>query len=336
MGGGSATFAQTATAGDWKGKTLTPAGTERGYQMVSDEAGLDAITKADQDAPLLGLFASGNLPVHWAGPAATVGGAKLPAVKCTDNPDYNAAALPSLAAMTEKSIDLLKNPNGFFLQVEGASIDKQDHAANACGQIGETVDFDEAVQAALAFAKKDGNTSVFVTADHAHSSQIIEVGSTTPGLSVTLTTVDNAPIAINYGTAPAGGSQQHTGTQLRLAGYGPGAANVVGLTDQTDLYFTIRNALGLIDDASSDHATVKASPSSVKPGKTVTITASKFGGDRRVSVKISGADTSSSTRDVSGGTLQVIVTPKKVGSYTVTVKGLDSGKTAKTTFKVKK
>ena len=28
--------------------------------------------------------------------------------------------------------------NGFFLQVEGASIDKQDHAGNACGQIGET------------------------------------------------------------------------------------------------------------------------------------------------------------------------------------------------------
>ncbi|MEN0071340.1 MAG: alkaline phosphatase, partial [Propionicimonas sp.] len=43
----------------------------------------------------------------------------------------------------------------------------------------------------------------------------------------------------------AGGSQQHTGSQLRVAGYGPGAANIVGLTDQTDLFFTIRNALGL-------------------------------------------------------------------------------------------
>ncbi len=42
----------------------------------------------------------------------------------------------------------------FFLQVEGASIDKQDHAANPCGQIGETVDLDEAVQRALEFAKK--------------------------------------------------------------------------------------------------------------------------------------------------------------------------------------
>lgn len=38
---------------------------------------------------------------------------------------------------------------------------------------------------------------------------------------------------------------QHTGTQLRIAGYGPGAANVVGLTDQTDLNTTIRRILGL-------------------------------------------------------------------------------------------
>ena len=39
--------------------------------------------------------------------------------------------------------------NGFFLQVEGASIDKQDHAGNACGQIGETDDFDQAIAYAM-------------------------------------------------------------------------------------------------------------------------------------------------------------------------------------------
>jgi len=70
------------------------------------------------------------------------------------------------------------------------------------------------------------------------------VGSDSPGKTVTLTTADNVPMAINYATS-TGGSQQHTGSQLRVAGYGPGAANIVGLTDQTDLYFTIRNALGL-------------------------------------------------------------------------------------------
>ncbi len=337
LGGGATTFAQTAKAGEWSGKTLSEQATLRGYQTVSDKAGLMGVSKADQDEPLLGLFSPGNMPVRYAGPAATVGGSKLPAQECTPNPDH-AATLPSLADMTTKAIDLLDNPNGFFLQVEGASIDKQDHAANACGQIGETVDLDEAVQAAMAYAKTHPATSVFVTADHAHSSQIIEVGSTSPGLSVTLTTADGAPMAVNYGTAPAGGSQQHTGSQLRLAGYGPGAANVVGLTDQTDLYFTMRNALGLVDDTEngSDHAKVKASPSKVKPGKTVTITASKFGADRQVAVKITGPSTSSTIRELSGGTTKLSINPNKVGSYKVTVTGTQSGKAATDTFQVKK
>ncbi|UMX91254.1 alkaline phosphatase [Klebsiella pneumoniae] len=33
-------------------------------------------------------------------------------------------------------------------------MDKQDHAANPCGQIGEQFDLDEAVQKALEFARK--------------------------------------------------------------------------------------------------------------------------------------------------------------------------------------
>ncbi len=76
----------------------------------------------------------------------------------------------------------------FSLQVEGASIDKQDHAANPCGQIGETVDLDEAVQRALEFAKKDGNTLVIVTADHAHASQIVAPDTKAPGLTRALNT----------------------------------------------------------------------------------------------------------------------------------------------------
>ena len=337
LGGGAATFAETATAGEWQGQTLEEQAVDRGYQMVDDKAGLMAVSNADQDEPLLGLFSAGNMPVRYAGPASTVGGAKLAPATCTDNPDH-VATLPSLADMTTKAIDLLDNPNGFFLQVEGASIDKQDHAANACGQIGETVDLDEAVQVALAYAEEHGNTSVFVTADHAHSSQLIEVGSTSPGLSVALTTKDGAPMAVNYGTAPAGGSQQHTGSQLRVAGYGPGAANIVGLTDQTDLYFTIRDALGLTDDPehASDDAKVKASPSSVKPGKKVTITASKFGGDRSVTVKLSGAANATATRPVSGGSVTFTVSPRKVGSYAVTVTGQQSGAVARDTFRVKK
>lgn len=245
LGGGAKTFAETATAGEWQGKTLREQAQIRGYQLVSDASGLAAITDASQDKPLLGLFSEGNMPVRWEGPKASYhGNLDKPAVTCTPNPKRT-DSVPTLAAMTDKAIELLsKNQKGFFLQVEGASIDKQDHAANPCGQIGETVDLDEAVQKALAFAKKDGNTLVIVTADHAHASQIIAPDSKAPGLSQMLTTKDGAMMAMTYGNSEEE-SMEHTGAQLRIAAYGPHAANVVGLTDQTDLFFTMKDALGL-------------------------------------------------------------------------------------------
>ncbi|MFT3872878.1 MAG: alkaline phosphatase [Nocardioides sp.] len=252
LGGGATTFAQTATAGKYAGKTLLEQAKARGYQVVDDAEGLRKAAVANQHKPLLGLFAPGNLPVNWVGPAATPTGATTPAERCTDNPD-KPSGQPSLRAMTSKAISLLndrRSSKGFFLQVEGASIDKQDHAANACGQIGEAVDLDDAVQEALKFAQRDKHTLVIVTADHGHTSQIVETGQNTPGLTVTLQTADEAPMTLSYGTASAGGSQEHTGTQVRIAAFGPRAGNVVGLTDQTDLFFTIARALSLGGDHS--------------------------------------------------------------------------------------
>ena len=221
---------------------------------------------------MLGLFADGNMPVSWTGPAAVRQGYLQPAAKCADNPERG-AEVPQLAAMTKKSIDLLSGSDkgkdkGFFLQVESASIDKRDHAADPCGQIGETVVFDEAVQAALEFAKKDGNTLVIATADHAHSSQIVDNVTEEdlrgvaedaklpiervrdivyPGLTRKLITADDAEMTVNYGSSTdvEVQDQPHTGTQLRVAAFGPRAANVVALTDQSDLFFTMTDALGL-------------------------------------------------------------------------------------------
>ncbi|CAI1216366.1 alkaline phosphatase [Serratia quinivorans] len=245
LGGGAKSFNQLAKSGEWQGKSLKEQAAALGYQWVENLDALNAVSVANQQKPLLGLFAAGNMPVRWQGPKATYhGNIGQPAVTCENNP-ARTADIPTLAAMTEKAIDLLKtNQNGFFLQIEGASIDKQDHAANPCGQFGETVDLDEAVQKALAFARADGNTLVIVTADHAHSSQIIAAGAKAPGLTQTLTTKDGAPMTISYGNSEED-SQGHTGTQLRVAAYGPHAANVVGLTDQTDLFYTMRDAMAI-------------------------------------------------------------------------------------------
>lgn len=245
LGGGAKSFNQLAKSGDFAGKSLKDQATAQGYQWVENADELAKITLADQQKPLLGLFSPGNMPVRWNGPKASYhGNIDKPAVTCEANPQRT-SDIPTLAAMTEKAIDLLKTQEkGFFLQVEGASIDKQDHAANPCGQFGETVDLDEAVQKALEFARKDGNTLVIVTADHAHSSQIVEKDAKAPGLTQTLTTKDGAPMTISYGNSEED-SQGHTGTQLRVAAYGPFAANVVGLTDQTDLFFTMKEAMAI-------------------------------------------------------------------------------------------
>jgi alkaline phosphatase len=244
LGGGAASFAEQATAGEWKGQTLRAQAEARGFRIVENLDALQAVNGANQQQPLLGLFSPGNMPVRWNGSKASRGGAQAEPVTCQPNP-ARAATLPNLAQMTTKAISLLQgNDKGFFLQVEGASIDKQDHAANPCGQIGETVDLDEAVKVALDFAKGRDDTLVIVTADHAHTSQIIPPEAKSPGLTQALRTKDGATMIVNYASTD-GDSQEHTGAQLRVAAFGPRAANVTGLTDQTDLFFTIRDALKL-------------------------------------------------------------------------------------------
>ena len=142
---------------------------------------------------------------------------------------------------------------GFFLQVEGASIDKQDHATNACGQIGETVAFDEAIGVALDYQQTPPDTLVVVTADHSHTSQIVgedASGSGLPtGYSTNLLTKDGQTLSLTYGTAGFGGagtapvaappSQQHTGAVVPVWGSGPGGLEVLGTNDHTDLFDTL-------------------------------------------------------------------------------------------------
>ena len=133
------------------------------------------------------------------------------------------------------------NPKGFVLQVEGASIDKRDHSADACGQIGELVGMDDAIGSALAFQRTHPDTLVLVSADHSHTSQIIPVNQTPRGAYTTLQTVDGPPIRIAYGTAPVSGSQAHTGSTVPVFATGPRAADIVGTIDQTELFPVLTN-----------------------------------------------------------------------------------------------
>jgi len=162
--------------------------------------------------------------------------------------DHRPGGEPSLAEMTAKAIELLDRPSGlgFFLQVEGASIDKEDHSANPCGQIGETVAFDRAVKIGMDFARAHRDTLLVVTADHGHTSQIVSMPTDLDhptGVMSVLMTHDQAPMTIAYGTNAYHRFMDHTGTQVRIGAMGPQAANVVGITDQTDLFRLMLRAI---------------------------------------------------------------------------------------------
>jgi alkaline phosphatase len=73
----------------------------------------------------------------------------------------------TLPQFTAKAIEMLDNPKGFFLMVEGGKIDWACHANDAAASIKNTLAFDDAVEEALTFAEKHPkDTLIVVTGDH--------------------------------------------------------------------------------------------------------------------------------------------------------------------------
>ena len=250
LGGGRARFAQAITGGPYSGKSVIDMAQDEGYRYVNDADGLSTVPNGRK--PVLGLFHDSNMSLEWSGPAASTGEGSAPA-PCTAG--QRPSNEPSLAAMTQRAVDLLDDDNrkGFFLQVEGASIDKQDHATNACGQIGETVAFDRAIGVALDYQENHPDTLIVVTADHSHTSEIVAEDASGSGLptgySTNVVTHDGQTMTLTYGTAGYGGegaapvavppSQQHTGATVPVWAGGPGSLGVLGTNDHTDLFETL-------------------------------------------------------------------------------------------------
>ncbi len=235
LGGGRARYEQALD--DASGNVIDYA-TSKGQQVVTDATGLNAVTSV-KNRPVLGLFASGNMTTQFAPLiGAPSPGAGSPTTRCKE--DHRPANEPSLRAMTDKAIELLKKDrDGFFLQVESASIDKRDHASDLCGQIGETEQLDDAVKVALDFQRQHPDTLVVVTADHSHTSQIVGETTDTPGFYATVQTADGEPMRVSYATGKTPGGQGHTGGRIPVAAKGPQATNVLGIRDQTDLFRTL-------------------------------------------------------------------------------------------------
>lgn len=73
----------------------------------------------------------------------------------------------TLAEYVQKGIELLENPNGFFMMVEGGKIDWACHANDAASSVHDTLALDEAVARAVTFYEKHPKeTLIVVTGDH--------------------------------------------------------------------------------------------------------------------------------------------------------------------------
>jgi alkaline phosphatase len=151
----------------------------QGYNVLGSPTDQTVATRSDlqtaRGRKVFGLFNRGNMTIE-----------KFK----RENPSAPEAAEPTLPEMTRKAISLLngnrRTGKGFYLQVEGALIDKRSHANDAAQVLEEMKDFDDAVAAAVDFAKRDGHTLVIVTADHECAGfAIIERGTFTNAEALT-------------------------------------------------------------------------------------------------------------------------------------------------------
>ena len=104
-----------------------------------------------------------------------------------------------LPATTAKAIEFLaaQSKKGFFLMVEGARIDKESHGNNCEGTVRETLDFDKAVEAAIRFAEKDGQTLVIISADHETGAVVLRNCKPEKGwIEISYSTGSHSPITV--------------------------------------------------------------------------------------------------------------------------------------------
>ncbi len=144
--GGAANYLKPKTDGGQRtdGENLTKELLKRGYQYVDTRNKMMNLTSGRA----WGLFAGSHM-----------------------NADIDRAELaptePSLAEMTNKSVQLISNDkDGFFLMVEGSQVDWANHANDPVYAVTDFLAFDKAVKVAVDFAKKDGHTIVLVFPDH--------------------------------------------------------------------------------------------------------------------------------------------------------------------------
>jgi alkaline phosphatase len=172
LGGGARHFMPKGAGGTRAdGRRLLEEFERAGYARVSNATDVQRVLATGKPpARLLGLFHPSHMPVAFDKVGA---GRYSEELALPNNEPYRDT--PMLEDMTRLALVSLSasSPDGFYLMVEGASIDKRAHAVDADRTIWDTIEFDRAVQVAMEFARRTNadadpanDTLVIVTADH--------------------------------------------------------------------------------------------------------------------------------------------------------------------------
>ena len=163
LGGGSAYFLPKSVKGSKRNdeNNLVELFKDDGYAVITTRDELLAATKKSDTKKLFGVFHPDNMD-------GSLDRFILKKNTVKEYPDQ-----PDLTEMTQAAINTLsKNPNGFFLMVEAALIDKFNHPLDWERAAFDTIMLSNAVQIAKNFAVKNPDTLIIVTPDHTHSGSI--------------------------------------------------------------------------------------------------------------------------------------------------------------------
>jgi len=163
LGGGSAYFYPQSSKGSKRKdeNNLVETFKTDGYQVAFTKQELIAASENKNTKKLFGVFHPDNMD------------GSLDRLFLKKNTVSQYPNQPDLTEMTRSAIDVLsRNPNGFFLMVEAALIDKFNHPLDWERAAFDTIMLSNAVQIAKDFAKTHPDTLIIVTPDHTHSGSI--------------------------------------------------------------------------------------------------------------------------------------------------------------------
>jgi alkaline phosphatase len=173
MGGGARHFMPKGAGGErTDGRRLADDFVGAGFTTIRTGSEVRRLLESGSTLPdrLLGLFHSSHLVVAFDKHGAGRYSDELSLPK--NEPWHDTPALEEMADLAIRTL-AAGSPAGFYLMIEGASIDKRAHAVDAERTIWDVIEFDRAVQVALDFARRTNSdddpandTLVIVTADH--------------------------------------------------------------------------------------------------------------------------------------------------------------------------